>query len=219
MMMKRIIALAAGVMIAAGSLAGCGKKGSSKSKDVSAVYGSWVYQDSTVINVNSDKTINTKVSMDATDMMSFEKDGSITFGGQKAGEGKFDFDGETYVLHMDSADDLTMKKKTPGSKDDMYGEYTLISGVAYDSIVKGYDNRAAETNGAAFKDSSLTVGMEVESGKTSITVVMPIGSVVDSDTLRISFENEERECEYEVVGDELHLKNTKGEEKILKRKS
>ena len=221
--MKRYISVFVCCILIAGTFSACSAK-SSSSSSVSAetadnsVYGRWNMGVNRNVIISSDGKVAVEAAKSAVSVLEFNSDGTGSVSGLDFGKDAFDFDGETYCLHADTSNDLTMKKKEKGSADDFYGKYTLESGTLYDSLKKGYENRAAQNDSdEKYDDSIISTEMDVSDGRTDIVIKYVMGELSADDTIKLELGSETVTGKYAVNGDTLTITPENGSQIELSR--
>lgn len=206
----------------AGAFVSCGNSKSSESgSDTGAKVscsGKWEWDTKMYLDIDSEGVIRMAGTIPGTSMMSFNSDGTGTAGGTKFGPGQFDFDGETYRLHVSSDDDVTLKRLEPNDGTEFFGRYRMVSGKLYDSIESGYNKRASEKGSDEKLDrDSIDIQLEIDEDGTDIDVRYVVGDIVSDDTLSITIGDDTFGGTYSVEGDVMTIHTDSGNSKELRR--
>lgn len=230
--MKKFLTILLAMSMISCTFASCGKKDSDKEEKKSTAseteeesnpaVGRWepVDTEDVIFDIYSENEASVCAVMDLSGDICFEDD-NFVFSGEAFTDNDYDFDGETFVFHAFSDNDLTMKK-TDGSEE-LYGEYQWISGDAYESIATGFDNKAAENNDdETFEDHNINIFMNFTEDSTILEIRMNVdGFELTDETITISGsvfgEDELRDAEYSIDGDKMIIINNSGEEVVLER--
>ena len=130
----------------------------------------------------------------------------------------FDFDGEVYRLHVETDNDLTLRRKEPNDGTEFFGRYIMESGKAYDQLKQGYENRAAEVgDDATFDESGIELEMDISEEGTVIVVMKEVGEVTSENTIHMVIDKEEADLEFTLDGDTMELAHSNGKTKTLTR--
>lgn len=223
--MKRIIAALIACTMITGAFVSCGSSdSSSKNADTPASQakadyaGRWEWDDSSFLNITESGTIRMEATLPVTSMMKFNNDGTGTLENHEIEPGMFDFDGETYRLHVDNDDNMTLKRLEPNDGTEFFGKYELVSGVVYDSMEKGYNKRAAQSGSDEKLDTdALSILVDIAENNTDINILYTIGEISSDNTLRIEIGGQTLNGTYSVDGDVMTITNDKGDNKELKR--
>jgi len=223
--MKRIIAALIACTMITGAFVSCGSSDSSSEKAETAssqakadYVGRWVWDDDTYLNITDDGIVRMEATLSVTSMMSFNNDGTGTMENHTIEPGEFDFDGETYRLHVDTDDNMTLKRLEPNDGTEFFGRYHMVSGVVYDYIEKGYNNRAAQNGSDEKLDmDSIDIQVDIGENKSDIIVLYKIGDIFSDGTLKVSVSGESYEGTYSVEGNVMTIDNGKGSTKELER--
>lgn len=236
--MKKFLSLLLAMTMTACAFTSCGDKDDDKDsgkgasasdeakaskKEKNAAIGKWQPDDvkEIVFDIQSNDKAVISMVQDMSSIIYFDENKSFIFSGMEFSEDDYDFDGETFVLHSMSDNDLTMTK-TDGS-DDLFGEYKWISGDAYDAVARGYDNKAAENNSdESFSDSGTDIFMTCAEGSTSLEARINVQDFkLTKDTISIDgeFFGDEAllDAPYTVDGDTMTITNADGEDVKLTR--
>lgn len=227
--MKKFLTILLAMSMMSFTFASCGKKDSDKEDKKSSsaseenpVVGRWepVDTENVVLDIRSEDEAYICAVMDLSDSIYFEED-NLVFSGMEFTDEEYDFDGETFVLHAMSDDDLTMKK-TDGSEE-LYGEYQWVSGDAYEAIATGFNNKAAENNDdESFDEKNMKIFVNFTEESSIFEARMNVeGFELTDETITISGsifgDDELRDAEYSVDGDKMTIKNAQDEEVELER--
>lgn len=212
--MKGSIALLCSVAAAGALLVSCGS-GSSESAAEKSLTGSWT-SDKFDMTIEDDGDILARSDMGSSvfgGSMQFNEDGSLTFQGRECGSDTFDYDGETYVLHAFSDNDLTLRRLEPNDGSVFYGKYILEESATYDAIAKGYNKRSSETGGEdTFDGSDINIYFDISAEGLSALAEVPFGKVNDDETVTIY----DKDVPYALDGDTLTLSAAAGEMKFTR---
>ena len=227
--MKKFLTILLAMSMMSFTFASCGKKDSDKeakksssSSEENPAVGRWepVDTENVVLDIRSEDEAYICAVMDLSDYIYFEED-NLVFSGREFTDEEYDFNGETFVLHAMSDDDLTMKK-TDGSEE-LYGEYQWVSGDAYEAIATGFNNRAAENNDdETFDEENMKIFVNFTEDSSILEARMNVeGFELTDETITISGsvfgDDELRDAEYSVDGDKMTIKNAQDEEIELER--
>ncbi len=228
-MKRSLAAMTCCVMIMSG-FAGCGKNSSSSTADSGAetsaaegkadagIYGEWEFNSTTNILIKEDDSIYMVMNTPTEGYMEFKNDGTGTVAGKPVDPGMFDFDGEVYRLHVETDNDLTLRRKEPNDGTEFFGRYIMESGTAYDQLKQGYENRAAEVgDDATFDESGIELEMDISEEGTVIVVMKEVGEVTSENTIHMVIDNEEADLEFTLDGDTMELAHSNGKTKALTR--
>ena len=133
-----------------------------------------------------------------------------------------DYDKNSLKINISGQDMLTLERASGSGSDDNYdGEYTLKSGVLYDTIVNGIKSDAGDGN-----DTDINVLITFTGDKSEVTFVDIFDYSVNKGKLELSGyasfigENASGEAvsaDYSIKGDTLSITSDKGETETLKR--
>lgn len=183
--------------------------------------GRWQVGEYSIFDIVSEDEAYFCVKQDMSRMMYLDEDENIYFGSKNCGKDSYDFDGETFVLHAMSDNDLTMKKNDDSS--DIFGEYEMISGTAYDIVDKAYNQwTEANDDDKIFSESGTRLFMTCNANSTMIEARLAInGFKIEDGKMTTGFEvlgtDEPGEVEYEIDGDTLIWKYKSGNVKTFTR--
>lgn len=231
--MKKFISCILSMAIMAGAAVSCGKTEDSKDdkkagtsasdtanedkktdNSENPAIGRWKAGEYSIFDIVSENEAYYCMKQDMSQMMYLDEDDHLYVGGEDCGTDSYDFDGENFVLHAMSDNDLTMKKTDDSS--DIFGEYEMISGSAYDIVAKGYNKRAEENDDdKSFGESGTRLFIICNVNSTMLEARMEISGFKIEDgkmTAGADFlgTDESVEVEYEVDGDTLVWKYKSG---------
>ncbi|MBR4628537.1 MAG: hypothetical protein IKO47_12750 [Ruminococcus sp.] len=223
--MKRIIAALLACTVITGAFVSCGSESSSSEGTASAgsesqadYCGKWKWDSDQYFNIDSDGVIKMEVAIPADSMMTFNSDGSGDIGGVGFGPGEFDYDGETYRLHIGDANDMTLKRLEPNDGTEFYGVYRLESGTLYEGIARGYNNRAVKNgDDTEFGKEDIELRLDIGEGRTNVIVLYTIGELLPDDRISFTISGETLGGTYSVDGDVMTVNSDAGNSKELKR--
>ncbi|MBR3760688.1 MAG: hypothetical protein IKK47_06850 [Ruminococcus sp.] len=226
--MKKFLTILLAMSMMSCTFASCGKKESDKEdkknlsteEEVHPAVGRWVpvEKEDTIFDIHSEDEAYICAVQDLSDDLYFEDD-NFVFSGMEFSGDNYDFDGETFVLHAFSDNDLTMEK-TDGSEE-LYGEFQWISGDLYDDIVRDF-TEASVTDGYDITGDNIKTFMICNDEGTSLEIRIGVSDFeLTDETITISgsiFGGEElRDAEYTVDGDKMIIINAQSEEIELER--
>lgn len=238
--MRKFISCILSMAIMAGAAVSCGKTEDSKDdkkagtsasdtanedkktdNSENPAIGRWQVGEYSIFDIVSEDEAYFCMKQDMSQMMYVDEDEKIYFGSKNCGKDSYDFDGETFVLHAMSDNDLTMKKNDDSG--DIFGEYEMISGTAYNIVAKAY-NQWAEANDddKIFSESGTRLFITCNVNSTMLEARLAInGFKIEDGKMTTGFEvlgtDEPGEVEYEINGDTLVWKNKGGNIKTFTR--
>lgn len=177
---------------------------------VSDVTGMWFTEEdgmAMIFNVKADGNID--FVADVTEMTHFTADGGILIGDELLEPECIDYDGKNLVISVNDMEAFNMTKDS-GDSDSFDGEYTLKSGVMYDSISDDgeYDIGIIVNGEMMFSSYRNVISYETDNGVVSFTGLENLDYAFD-----------DAELEYKVSGDTLTLSGAEddGGDMILKK--
>ena len=185
-------------------------------QDVDPVLGKWhlmaAMETIPVLNIISRDSAAVELSQDISYRIYFDEDKTFVFENARFTPDDYDFDGENFVIHTMSDNDLTMKK-IDGSTD-IYGKYQWVSGAFYDFV----SQNSAGGNAPVFMESNpgisiLTLEMDVENFSVTDDTITIEGGVFGDQTLLRSVIS----ASYTIDGDKMTVTCQDGEEMIFLR--
>lgn len=163
---------------------------------VSDVVGMWYAEDdgtTMIFNVKEDGNIDFVV--DVTEVTHFTADGSVFIGDEVFEPECIDYDGKNLVIAVNDMEAFNMTKDS-GDADSYDGEYTLNSGVMYDSVAE--DGR--------YDVGIIVNGEMMFAGYRNVISYSTDGNVVSLSGLEnLDYDFDTAELEYKVSGDTLTL--------------
>ncbi len=225
--MKRFLALLMAMTMTVCSLTACGDTDDDKDEKTSVsendekenpVIGEWTAEQNgqqIVFKIKSESQASAYTKQDLSEALYFDDEKNLNFSGMKFTDEDYDFDGNTFVLHGMSDNDLTMEKID--DSEDLFGEYKMTGGDAYEAIVRGYNNRAAEEDDVSIDSLDLT--FECQENETYLVVEIPFEKFELTDgTISIGGtifgDNELKKAPYTVDGDTLTIINEEKDKEV-----
>lgn len=184
--------------------------------DVDPVLGKWhltaAMETIPVLDIISRDSAAVELSQDISYRIYFDEDKTFVFENARFTPDDYDFDGENFVIHTMSDNDLTMKK-IDGSTD-IYGKYQWVSGAFYDFV----SQNSAGGDAPVFMESNpgisiLTLEMDVENFSVTDDTITIEGGVFGDQTLLRSVKS----ASYTIDGDKMTVTCQDGEEMIFLR--
>lgn len=226
--MKKFLTILLAVSMMSCAFASCGKKDSGKDDEKSSsaseenpAVGRWVpvEKEGTIFDILSEDEAYICAVQDLSETIYFDEEDNFVFSGMEFSGDNYDFDGETFVLHAFSDNDLTMKK-TDGSEE-LSGEFQWTSGDLYDDVAGGL-TEAAAADGLDITGDNIKTFMNCTENSTSLEIRIKVTEFELSDETitiggKIFGEDELRDAEYSIDGDKMIIINAQDEEVELER--
>lgn len=225
--MKRFLALLTAMTMTVCAFTACGDTDNDKDEKTSAsendnkenpAIGEWTAEQNgqqILFKIKSESQASAYMKQDLSEALYFDDEKKLNFSGMKFNDEDYDFDGKTFVLHGMSDNDLTMEKID--DSEDLFGKYKMTGGDAYEAIVRGYNNRAAEEDDISIDSLDLT--FECQENETYLVVEIPFEKFeLTDDTISIGGaifgDNELKEAPYTVDGDTLTIINEEKDKEV-----
>lgn len=179
--------------------------------NINPVFGKWEFEDDyivdiTVIDIKDSDNASVVVTQAMADGFYFDEEKNFVFPGATFSADDYDFDGQTFVLHGMSENDITMEK-IDGSED-LFGEYRWVSGGLYDFVcawAAGGD--APLFMNCAEGSTTLYLDMDMEGFSLTDDTITIDGGAFGENTLLKPIIN----APYTVDGDVMIVTNSDGE--------
>lgn len=175
----------------------------------SDVVGMWYMEDDgmmMIFNVKDDGNVDAVI--DVTELTHFTADGGMFIDGDILEPEYVDYDGKNLVVAVEDEEAFNMTKDS-GDAESLDGEYTLNSGIMYDSVSEGGEDIGVIINGE----------MLFASYRNIISYTTDNGVVSLAGLENLDYDFDTAELEYEVSGDTFTLFDPEedGEDVILKK--